>query len=202
MYPVLIALNHVQVDNRGASASQHRLTSALLCGHASLPLSKAGSYHSASATELKAGEVAGIQPLPSTDRYADLSIHGCPTRPSQVVSSSDLGKWSPLGTQVAETKDGQGVWAVPSGPQTLERGGIPVCGVALREDSFPAGGCGDRRLPFRLGSMAPTVFSSRALSTRLLYANRWKLFSQWCVAQGEVPETCSVVVILHFLQYV
>ena len=56
---------------------------------------------------------------------------------------------------MAETQDGQGVWAVPSGPQTLEREGIPDCGVALREDSFPAGGCGDGRLPFRLGcSMA------------------------------------------------
>ena len=47
-----------------------------------------------------------------------------------------------------------------------------------------------------------TIFSSRAPSTRLLYANRWKLFSQWCVAWGEVPETFSVVVILHFLQSV
>ena len=51
-------------------------------------------------------------------------------------------------------------------------------------------------------SVVRTIFSSRAPSTRLLYANRWKLFSQWCVARGEVPETCSVVVILHFLQSV
>ena len=52
---------------------------------------------------------------------------------------------------MAETQDGQGVWAVPSGPQTLEREGIPDCGVALREDSFPVGGCRDRCLPFRPG---------------------------------------------------
>ena len=51
-------------------------------------------------------------------------------------------------------------------------------------------------------SVVRTIFSSRAPSTRLLYANRWKLFSQWCVAWGEVPETFSVVVILHFLQSV
>ena len=31
-----------------------------------------------------------------------------------------------------ETQDGQGVWAVPLGPQTLEKEGIPDCGV--RED--------------------------------------------------------------------
>ena len=51
-------------------------------------------------------------------------------------------------------------------------------------------------------SVVCTIFSSRAPSTRLLYANRWKLFSQWCVARGKVPGTCSVVVILHFLQSV
>ena len=51
-------------------------------------------------------------------------------------------------------------------------------------------------------SVVCTIFSSRAPSTRLLYTNRWELFSQWCVAHGEVPETCSVVAILLFLQSV
>ena len=125
------------------------------CAWLCKPHSKVRSYHSAVATVLQAGEVAGIQPFPSTDRYADLSIHSGPTRPSQVASSSDLGEWSPLGQQVVEKKDGQRVWAVPSGPQTLEREGIPDCSVGLREDSFPVGGCRDRRIPFRLGhSMA------------------------------------------------
>ena len=100
-------------------------------------------------SNLQAGEVAGIQPLPLSDRYADLSIHGGPTRPSQVASSPDRDEWSPL------RPSSRDVWAVPSGPQTLERERIPDCGVALREDSFPAGGCRDRRLPFQLGcSMA------------------------------------------------
>ncbi|KAK0136689.1 hypothetical protein N1851_027136 [Merluccius polli] len=37
---------------------------------------------------------------------------------------------------------------------------------------------------------------------RSLYANQWKLFSQWCQTQGEVPETCSVAIVLRFLQSV
>ena len=51
-------------------------------------------------------------------------------------------------------------------------------------------------------SVIDTVLSSRAPSTRSLYANRWKLFSQWCQTQGEVPETCSVAIVLRFLQSV
>ena len=50
--------------------------------------------------------------------------------------------------------------------------------------------------------MIDTVLSSRAPSTRSLYANRWKLFSQWCQTQGEVPETCTVAIVLRFLQSV
>ena len=41
-------------------------------------------------------------------------------------------------------------------------------------------------------SVVCTIFSSRAPSTRLLYTNRWELFSH----------TCSVVAILLFLQSV
>jgi len=44
-------------------------------------------------------------------------------------------------------------------------------------------------------SVIHTVLSSWAPSTRSLYANRWKLFSQWCQTQGEVPENCSVAII-------
>ena len=46
-------------------------------------------------------------------------------------------------------------------------------------------------------SVIDTVLSSRAPSTRLPYANRWKLFSQWCQTQGELLENCSVATILR-----
>ena len=49
-------------------------------------------------------------------------------------------------------------------------------------------------------SVIDTVLSSRAPSTRSLYANRWKLFSEWCQTQGELPGNCSVAIILCFLQ--
>ena len=45
-----------------------------------------------------------------------------------------------------------------------------------------------------------TILDARAPSTRALYANRWKLFSQWCEVNREVPESCSVPVILRYLQ--
>ena len=49
-------------------------------------------------------------------------------------------------------------------------------------------------------SVIDTVLSSRAPSTRLLYANRWKLFYQWCQTQGELLENWLVAIILRFLQ--
>ena len=45
-----------------------------------------------------------------------------------------------------------------------------------------------------------TVLDSRAPSTRALYANRWKIFSEWCRACGEVPESSPLPIILRFLQ--
>ena len=45
-----------------------------------------------------------------------------------------------------------------------------------------------------------TILDARAPSTRALYANRWKLFSQWCEVHGVAPVSCSVPAILSYLQ--
>jgi len=45
-----------------------------------------------------------------------------------------------------------------------------------------------------------TVMLSRAPFTRAIYANRWKIFSEWCRAHKEVPGSSSVPIILCFLQ--
>ncbi len=82
---------------------------------------------------LWACQVVEIQSLSVTDRHADFSIHGGPTRSGLFTSSSDLGKWSPLRPQVAQTQIGQVVRA--SGPPTPEEEGIPVSGDALEDDS-------------------------------------------------------------------
>ena len=42
--------------------------------------------------------------------------------------------------------------------------------------------------------------SARAPSTRLQYANRWKLFSNWCAARAVDPVHCAVTTVLEFLQ--
>lgn len=45
-----------------------------------------------------------------------------------------------------------------------------------------------------------TIEEARAPSTRRLYALKWKVFSAWCTAKNESPDTCSILVILAFLQ--
>ena len=45
-----------------------------------------------------------------------------------------------------------------------------------------------------------TVLNARAPSTRALYANRWRLFCGWCEGQHVDPATCSVPVLLRYLQ--
>ncbi|CAL8274320.1 unnamed protein product [Boreogadus saida] len=85
-----------------------------------------------------------LRPVASLQRRK--SKHPLPLRRSLkgllAARLEDLGEWSPLGPQVAETQDGQGVWAVPSGPQTLEREGIPdftYLRLWRRTPPFPAG---------------------------------------------------------------
>ncbi|KAL2087997.1 hypothetical protein ACEWY4_016825 [Coilia grayii] len=46
-------------------------------------------------------------------------------------------------------------------------------------------------------AVADTIASSRAASTTALYANRWKLFSAWCLTQGW---RCPLPTVLLFLQ--
>ncbi|KAL2095682.1 hypothetical protein ACEWY4_007830 [Coilia grayii] len=49
-------------------------------------------------------------------------------------------------------------------------------------------------------AVADTIASSRAASTNALYANRWKLFSAWCLTQGVEPTRCPLPTILLILQ--
>lgn len=44
------------------------------------------------------------------------------------------------------------------------------------------------------------ISDSRALSTRALDGNRWKIFSEWCRVHIEVPESSSEPIILQFLE--
>ena len=45
-----------------------------------------------------------------------------------------------------------------------------------------------------------TIRSARALSTRTCYSQRWRVFSDWCHSQQVDPPTCSVHLVLRFLQ--
>ena len=45
-----------------------------------------------------------------------------------------------------------------------------------------------------------TIIAARSPGTRLMYDNRWKLFSQWCAERNEDPRRCSIQVILAYLQ--
>lgn len=48
--------------------------------------------------------------------------------------------------------------------------------------------------------MVHTINSSRAPSTNALYANRWKIFSEWCQVLGQDPTHCPLPSVLRFLQ--
>ena len=45
-----------------------------------------------------------------------------------------------------------------------------------------------------------TLLNARAPSTRMLYDNRWGLFSRWCADHGVDPASCPVSAVLEFLQ--
>ena len=46
-----------------------------------------------------------------------------------------------------------------------------------------------------------TVECARAPSTRRLYEAKWGVFSSWCRDRGHDPQTCSVQIVLRFLQF-
>lgn len=68
----------------------------------------------------------------------------------------------------------------------------PVMGLAIGEPELP--------LTDISGSVRQTILNARALSTRQQYDNRWRLFSRWCIDHCENPVSCSVSVVLEFLQ--
>ena len=45
-----------------------------------------------------------------------------------------------------------------------------------------------------------TIMAARAPATRLMYKNRWKLFTEWCAMRGHSPRTCPISVVLSFIQ--
>ena len=47
--------------------------------------------------------------------------------------------------------------------------------------------------------MIQVLLNARAPSTRALYANRWRLFCNWCESQHVDPITCSVPILLHYV---
>ncbi len=49
-------------------------------------------------------------------------------------------------------------------------------------------------------SVVDTITSTRAPSTRRLYALKWNLFVEWCSSHREDPRRCPVRVVLSFLQ--
>ena len=46
-----------------------------------------------------------------------------------------------------------------------------------------------------------TVECARAPSTRRLYSAKWGVFASWCRSRGHDPQTCAVVIVLRFLQF-
>lgn len=137
---------------------------------------------------------------------------------------------SPLSSDLANSSEGSsgGSQAVVGGPLLASTTMVPVAVQTLPWDSMapprqegpivPIGGAGlasQSPTPPAVGlatggpelqligfsdPVRQTILNARASSTRQLYNNRWKLFSQWCAGRSEDPVSCSVPIILEFLQ--
>ncbi len=46
-----------------------------------------------------------------------------------------------------------------------------------------------------------TIDRARALSTRMLYSSKWRVFESWCLANAVDPVSCPVGSVLEFLQH-
>ena len=77
--------------------------------------------------------------------------------------------------------------------------------MASQSGSVEVNSLAGRPRPAGLDAYSPrvqeTLIAARAPTTRVQYDNKWKLFTQWCGERGECPQTCSLSVILSFLQF-
>ena len=89
---------------------------------------------------------------------------------------------------------------------TEERPAAAAGGADLAPESTPpethglAGGTKPIGLEDYSTEVQETIMAARAPATRLMYSNRWKLFSRWCAKRGHCPRTCPISAVLSFLQ--
>lgn len=113
---------------------------------------------------------------------------------------SPVARESLVSSAVAAVGRGPLVPAGETGPS------ITAGGPDLAPGSGPDAALGlapegpDPLLGLCVPAVVHTIASSRAPSTNALYANRWRLFSKWCLAQGVEPTRCPTPAILQFLQ--
>lgn len=106
-----------------------------------------------------------------------------------------------------------GATVVPAVAQTMSRHSLEAPGQERPSVSIEGSDMASRPPPtstvaLALGGPMPqltdsvrlTILNAKAVSTRQQYSNRWKLFSQWCSARREDPVSCSIPIILEFLQ--
>ncbi|KAE8299768.1 hypothetical protein D5F01_LYC02185 [Larimichthys crocea] len=95
-------------------------------------------------------------------------------------------------------------WPLPLRQDLLSQFGDGGWGHLASSPGAPLVAClargPDSLLDFCDQAVVQTIVSACTASTRLLYANRWKLFAGWCGSQDVDPEHCSLPVLLKDLQ--
>ena len=115
------------------------------------------------------------------------SVDCTPVARETLVSGS-----ASTGSRISVAPADQGRPLVPGGGSDLapQAGNHAARGVASPEPRF-------RDLD---EGVRDTMENARALSTRVNYGYKWKWFSDWCTTNQVDPVSCSVLVVLRFLQ--
>ena len=125
------------------------------------------------------GPSRGVQPIAGSPVLAHRSV---------VLGSSVSPRRSPMGDSRPErppVPGGGNDSTPPAGP--LETVGVASEGAHLVDLGLST-------------EVVQTILSSRAPSTRRLYATKWKLFTSWCTDHHLDPVHCPAGSVLQFLQ--
>ncbi|KAL0151580.1 hypothetical protein M9458_053097 [Cirrhinus mrigala] len=108
--------------------------------------------------------------------------------PSMVLGPDISSRWLSMGDSRQEGSPLTGGGHHPSPPPRA----VEAVGVASEGAQLIASGLSTK--------VVETILQSRAPSTRILYALKWKLFTSWCGERQQDPANCPVGTVLEFLQ--
>ncbi len=84
---------------------------------------------------------------------------------------------------------------------SVPSGGLDISPPSITMETVGLSSEGDQLIDLDLSTeVVETILHSRAPSTRILYALKWKVFTSWCSDHQLDPVNCPVGTVLEFLQ--